>query len=229
MGRHSVERRTIGVFIADVCWLAWCALDDLCGRLAGRCPGDVGDAGFLAEEYERPHPGESAADRIVDTVVAAIPDGEVDDAARKLFGDVNPDTAPAELEPSTLSAEQAVDAIHTDHPYLPRNLPWKLLDDGAQLCLDAIGATHSDEELRSLVATYAAVLTSQVAECPREPAEQGYTRVWTAGVYRGTRVVVEAVVSPDPDAAVERVYRQFRAEDDTQAFAPIVVEEAMSA
>ena len=165
-------------------------------------------------------------------------DGESSDPLAALMPQLlSTDSEPAaaspvqqELTESVLPARLAVDTLHRTYPDLPRESHWAFPDaSSALLRLDAIGATLTDDELRGLVAAYAAVLAVQPQETPREPADLGYIRVSAAGRFRGVRIAVEAVVSPDPDDTLERIYRYTRAEDDTQAFAAIVVEEAMSA
>lgn len=122
---------------------------------------------------------------------------------------------------TTATAHDAVLALHQAYPGLPDPIamPWRYFDDGAQLNLDSMPV--SSEQLRGTVAVYAAALAVPVEERPKEGGS-GHVVVSLVGEYRGLKVGVQATCVPDPDAGLDRVYQEFRAEDDTQAFAPVV-------
>lgn len=136
-----------------------------------------------------------------------------------VVADIDPSNEIPALPVAASDARAAVDALHDAYPGLPQLMPWKYDFDGARLSLDTTPMTA--KELRGAVAAYAAALAARVEEREQEPSGSGRVTLTVAGEYRGVRVAVSATAIPDPDERLEKIHREFRAEDDTQQFDPI--------
>jgi hypothetical protein len=157
-------------------------------------------------EVTAPQPAPAAQDTITQWRVPAT------------VADIDPRLeTPALPSAGASAARGALTALLNAYPGLPRGLPWRYFDDGAQLDLGRMPVSERDQ--RGIVAGFAAALAAPVEEHAQERDDSGYVIVSASAEYRGARIAVQATCVPDPDAGLDRMYRHFVAEDDTQQFA----------
>jgi hypothetical protein len=148
-------------------------------RLTGPRPAPVG-------QHTR-HPDTEHAPLLAPATFSHAPDLDITE--------IDPAQAVTELAASAAPARTILDLLHDAYPDLPRDrVRWTVHDDGASGVIDSLEGDEDD--LRGIVATYAAALAVQPAE---RSHTSGHVIVSASGTYLGARVAVEATCARPVD------------------------------
>lgn len=113
---------------------------------------------------------------------------------------------PQETAQERLTAEQALRALHGQHPHLPgAHIRWHLFDGAVAGEVYALDATEAGQ--RNLVQQYADALAAEVTEHPDGP----HVTVATVGVFAGVTFTIAAVLLHD-DTMPLRVFDEAAAD-----------------